>query len=165
MKPYNKLTEGAKKFIDTLQLSSYAISPLTSLAFAKAFADLALLPSAPIESEKNLGDLTNSSSTFAIKQFYVFTCEPRVRDIVFGINEIVVLDTKSILDSAAKFFLTRYNILYSSYFYPGVGPGIERVFGLDQYLTQDEIKILSENTEEFLRVYNQARSLINAISE
>ena len=164
MKTLNQLPEQARRFIETMQMSARAISPITTLAFAKAFADLAMLPSSKVESDKELGDLNNSSVTasFAIKQFYAISCEAGIRDTVYNINEAVVLDVNNILEAARRFYLTRYNILYGSYYYSGVGPGLERVFGLDQYLTKDDIAILANESENFLRIYNQVRDLIIA---
>lgn len=164
MKTLNQLPEKARKFVESLQMSALAISPLTTLAFAKAFADLAMLPSSKLDAEKELGDITNTSpsAAFAIKQFFVFTCEECIRTTAFAINEAVVLDVNNIIEASKRFYMTRYNILYNAYYYPGIGPGLERAFGLDQYLTKDDIAILSAETENFLRTYNQARELITA---
>jgi hypothetical protein len=94
-----KLSKDSRDFISILSLTGKSKDLQTSLALARVIAFDLTLPTAPVDS---------------INSFYISQHKLEVENIISTINEIILVDIKTVLDYVSKFYSLRYNICNGS---------------------------------------------------
>jgi hypothetical protein len=139
-----KLCTETQEFMTWLGLGERPRSLLATLAIAKALADMATLPSGPVESPE---------------QFYATTSlHPNQLNLNL-LNELVVVDIDAIMEYIERFYKTRYNILFPSerIFCSRPETALQDFMGISTALDQNAVDAITSNSLDATRLYNGIR--------
>ena len=134
-----KLSRESQNFINKISLEG-SRSTIVSLAIARVLANGIPLPSTKVD---NLNLYFNNSARLEIEQF------------IYKINELVLIDTKSILNSIIAFYSFRYYNLFPDNTVIAINPttGIVDYFGISKFFSDEVIEFI-KNESSKLTVYN-----------
>lgn len=123
---------------------------LASLAIAKVIAYGLDLPSSKVES---------------VNQYFNVTHKIKASEIVFTINEIIILDTNIIIDYIIKFYNYRYDHLYPNNVVIAVNPntGIIDFFNISKYFDNATLEVIATNPSKLTMYCNKMRNLITEL--
>jgi predicted RNA binding protein with dsRBD fold (UPF0201 family) len=144
------LSADSQEFITYLSNGIRPRSPHTSIAVAKAVSSRLPMPASKMEN---------------LSEYYNMSCLMEVRRLLSQLNEMVPLDTDTVLDYVRKFFMVRYyaiqpkeNILCLK-----KESALQDFFGLSIAMDQHSIDVISENPVEITKIHNKTMQLFNEL--
>ena len=141
-----KLSKGSQEFVTTLLQSNKSRSLPVCLALARVLAGKVSIPADRITD---------------IAQYYRNQAQASVENKVFFINELVVIDTKTTIDYAYKYFLFRYNSVHPSRHVSVLGEEhpVADFFGLNKAFGNEILNIIRDNRRDMCNFTNEFEKL------
>lgn len=139
-----KLCSETQEFMTWLGVGERPRSLLASLAIAKALADVATLPSGPVESPE---------------QFYTTTSMNPILSKLNLLNELALVDVDTIQEYILRFYKTRYNIVFPPERVFCVKPDsvLEDFMGISTAMDPAAVAAIQGNGTDLTRLYNGIR--------
>ncbi len=136
-----KLSSSSQLFISTLMQLNKSRSIQASLALAKVFVNRLNLPSSPVEDP--LG-------------YYRAQCQMEIENELNSLNELIVLDIKTIRDYCTKMFQQRYNAAHPSsvVFTFNKETAIEDFFGITRVFDKATLDAIKEDPPKLAMYVN-----------
>lgn len=145
-----KLSTDSQQFVSELSTSMKSRSKEASLAIARVLSDKALMPSSPVED---------------IVTFYRTNCQLDMEAKVSEINELMVIDTKQVLDYCQKFFMLRYSFMApkDAIFAFNSETAVEDFFGISRQFDRETIDCLKKCPQDMMRYITRFSSIHNEL--
>lgn len=145
------LNKKSQDFVTYLSNGVRPRSKLTSLAVAKFLASRLLVP---------VGEVDELAS------YYSMSCSMQVKADLSKLNEVVPLDTDTILDYAERFFVVRYYAVNPK---PQIcclntDTVLQDFFGISYSVDQTTLDEIKTNPVELTKVYNDTYCLFQDLS-
>jgi hypothetical protein len=155
----SKLSGRQLELVNYLAAANRSRKLSTSIAIGKAIADLALLPSGPLQSDE-----FNPASP---RDFFRTTNEISARSNLSLINELVVIDIEAILNYTYSFYAARYNTLYpTSAIYKSIPElAILDLFSISKSIDTATMEEIKNNPVDIMRIYNGIKELFAVLGE
>lgn len=127
-----KLSPKSQDFLSIMTQNNKSRSLLASIAVAKALTFDTSLPSAPVDD---------------VLQYFRTQNLIQIESFVNDVNELMVLDVKTVLDLAFKFYQQRYMSAYPSarVFSFNKGTGVVDFFGISRSIDEATLKAIEED--------------------
>ncbi len=145
----SKLSKANQEFISSLSSSGESRSQLVSIGLARTLASMLPMPTSPVE---------------CIKTFFRMNQEINVRDKVYTLNELMVLDTEKVTDLIKAFYYYRYNAIYpSKVIILSKSFPLEDLFEITRYFGNETINLIKDNPTKLMYVQNEFSKLMDSI--
>lgn len=143
----SNLSPESQSAINYLSSGIRSRSLLTSVSIAYAIASHIPLPSTPVED---------------INEEYRFTNVIGVKQTLSQLNEMVILDTATILDYVERFYKLRYSVLYPTFEIYCNNPDtvIQDFLGAGSVLDPVALEAIKQGPIEVTKIYNSISKII-----
>jgi hypothetical protein len=147
-----KLDSTSQGFISELSSSNASRNYVSSLCLAKALTHCCLLPATPVED---------------INAFYRTHVQVEIERKVNGVNELLVLDTTTVIDLCMKFYMLRYTTAHPKchVFTFNKETSLEDFFGISRVFDAVTIKTIKENSDILSYRINRFSSMLQQLFE
>jgi hypothetical protein len=147
-----KLDSTSQGFISELSSSNASRNYVSSLCLAKALTHCSLLPTTPVDD---------------VNAFYRTHVQVEIERKVNGINELLVLDTATVIDLSMKFYMLRYTTAHPKchVFTFNKDTALEDFFGISRIFDAVTIKTIKENSDILSYRINRFSSMLEQLFE
>lgn len=147
----SKLSASSQELVTELTTSMKSRSPVTALAIARVLAYKALMPSSGVED---------------IVTFYRTTCQLDLEQTVNAINEIMVVDTKLVMEYCQKFYMLRYSFMcpQKAIFAFNAETAVEDFFGISRHFDRETLDLIRQNNADLMRYHAKFTSLMDELN-
>jgi hypothetical protein len=145
-----KLTAASQAFLAEMAATNGSRSAASSIALAKALTFCVNLPSSPIED---------------IDAFYRSQIEFDLQTKISTINEIMLLDVKTVQDYCMKFYMLRYQTAHPGcrVFCFNTETAVEDFFGITRCFDSATLTLVKENAAILTNRVNKFRDMIDQL--
>lgn len=145
-----KLSKASQDFVTQLLQSNKSRSLPVCLAIARVLANKVSIPADPITD---------------ISQYYRLQAQANIENKVFFINELVVIDTKTTIDYAYKYFMFRYHAVHPKRHVMVLSEEhpISDFFGLNKAFGSEILDTIRDNRRDMCHYVNDFEHLYDCL--